>query len=208
MSLTPKQQKVLEFISDYYEEHGYAPAQQEIADHFGFRSLGTVQDYLVRLQQHGYLDKEWNGKRALKVVAGKKDQATMDEPRNLLPLIGRVAAGLPIEAIEEHETVEVPHSMLKDQQDYFVLEVRGDSMIDDGILDGDYVVIRKQNRAENGETVVALVEGEATIKRFYRKRKHIELHPANPRYKPMVFRPNIELEIRGVLAGVIRHTVH
>lgn len=123
-----------------------------------------------------------------------------------LPLAGRVAAGRPIEAIEAADSLEVPTSMLG-RGDNFVLQVQGDSMIGDGILDGDYVVVRKAADAENGRTVVALLHGEATVKRFYRKEGRIELHPANPTMQPILVENEESLRIEGVVVGVIRHCV-
>ena len=199
MSLTPKQQQLLTFISDFQHEHGYAPSQKEIANHFGFRSLGTVQDYLVRLQQQGYLEKSWNGKRTLKVR----------DTRTTLPLMGKVAAGSPIEAIANQENIDVPESMLgshgRNRGPLFALRVSGDSMIDEGILDGDYVVIKKQPTAENGNTVVALVDGEATIKRYYQHRNFVELQPANPAYQNIRVEAHQDFAIEGILVGLLRH---
>lgn len=205
--LTPKQKQLLEFIDAFREKHGYAPSQHEIARHFGFKSLGTVQNYLVRLERQGALKKVWNARRGTQVVAPQPQNHTGLVP---LPLLGRVAAGRPIEAVTRDETVDVPLAMLpaaaRGGTEHFVLRVVGDSMIDDGILDGDAVVIRKQAQAENGQTVVALINNEATIKRLQKKRDGIELHAANPKYKPIVV-PADEAEsfrIEGVLAGVIR----
>ncbi len=140
--LTPKQKRVLEFIRDYSRARGYAPTQQEIARRFGFRSLGTVQNYLTRLEREGLIRRRWNGKRALQVLD--------PEPTGLeVPLLGYVAAGRPIEAVETPDTTEVPSGMLR-AGEHFVLRVRGDSMVDEGILDGDYVVVRRQATAGNG----------------------------------------------------------
>ena len=121
-----------------------------------------------------------------------------------LPLVGRVAAGRPIEVLSQHEELEVPESMIEKTGTFFSLLVEGDSMIEDGILDGDFVVIKKQSTANNGDTVVALIDNEATIKRFYKKKNTIELHPANSNYQPIVVHPNTGFKIEGVLAGVIR----
>ncbi len=200
MALTPKQKEVHDFISGFTAEKGYAPSQQEIARHFGFKSLGTVQNYLVRLERQGLLRKTWNARRGAKVV--RAQSATEAVP---LPLLGRVAAGRPIEAIQTMETLEVPSSMLK-SGDHFVLRITGDSMIEDGILDGDYVVIRQQSFATNGQTVVALIRNEATIKRFYRKGGKVELRPANAKYQPLVVESLVEgdFKIEGVMVGLIR----
>jgi repressor LexA len=202
--LTPKQKMIAEFILKFQEEQGYAPSQREIAAHFQFKSLGTVQNYLVRLQEHGVLSKSWNAKRSIQVSLPTPPPPTSSS--QALPLLGRVAAGRPIEAIETHEKIEVPQFFIRPGKSHFVLQVQGDSMKEDGILDGDYVVLRKQTHAENGETVVALVNGEATLKRYYKKQDQVELHPANSSYKPFVFNLQEELDFRieGLYVGLIR----
>jgi len=195
--VTPKQKKILDFIRSHTEREGYPPSQQEIARAFGFRSLGTVQNYLVRLEREGLLSRQWNARRGMRVLS--PDKRGME-----LPLAGTVAAGRPIEAVETPDTIEVPASMVGPGEN-FVLRVQGDSMIGDGILDGDFVVVRKQAAAENGQTVVALIRGEATVKRFQRKGERIELHPANPAMEPIVVEGEESFRIEGVVVGVIRH---
>jgi repressor LexA len=195
--LTPKQKKILDFIQFHSEREGYPPSQQEIARAFGFRSLGTVQNYLVRLEREGLLARDWNARRGLQVI---RPRASNFE----LPLVGTVAAGKPIEAIETPDSIEVPASMVGPGEN-FVLRVKGDSMIGDGILDGDYVVVRKQSNAESGQTVVALIGSEATVKRLQRKGRRIELHPANPAMTPIVVEDEESFRIEGVVVGVIRH---
>lgn len=195
--LTPKQRKILDFIENFITHEGCPPSQQEIAKAFGFRSLGTVQNYLVRLEREGFLAKEWNARRGMRVLRPKGNGFE-------LPLAGTVAAGKPIEAIETPDTIEVPSSMLG-QGKNFVLRVQGDSMVGDGILDGDFMVVRKQERAESGQTVVALIKGEATVKRFYRKGTRIELHPANPAMTPILVENEESFRVEGVVVGVIRH---
>ena len=195
--ITPKQKKILDFIETYIEREGYSPSQQEIAHAFGYKSLGTVQNYLVRLEREGVLSKGWNAKRGMRVLRPKVNSFE-------LPLAGTVAAGRPIEAIETTDTIEVPSSMVGPGEN-FVLRVQGDSMIGDGILDDDYVVVRKQASAENGQTVIALIRDEATVKRFYRKGQHVELHPANPSMQPIIVEEEESFRIEGVVVGVIRH---
>jgi repressor LexA len=223
MSLTPKQKEILDFIESFAAKNGYAPSQQEIAQHFGFRSLGTVQNYLVRLQRNGFLKRTWNAKRATQVVGMPAGGVTTTPPTPPrlpntpesasvpLPLLGRVAAGRPIEAVLHQETLDIPITMLRGPaQSHFVLQVKGDSMRDDGILDGDFVVIRKASEAKNGQTVVALLNHEATLKRFFRSADRIELRPANSAYAPMVVRtgahadPSLEFRIEGICTGLIR----
>lgn len=206
-SLTPKQKNILDYVIEYTNENGYAPSQTEIANHFGFSSLGTVQNYLVRLQKNGFLSKTWNAKRSLQISKGSLPSHT---PEGLLenlelPLLGRVAAGQPIEAITSGETLEVPRSMAKQKGNLFALRVQGSSMIEDGIMDGDYVIIRKQATVVNGQTVVAMINNEATIKRYFQRSAHIELHPANSQMKPILVTPDDPFRIEGVLVGVIRH---
>lgn len=195
--LTPKQKKLLDFIVSFTEREGYSPSQQEIAQAFGFSSLGTVQNYLVRLEREGVLSKDWNAKRGLRVQRAKR--ASLE-----LPLAGIVAAGKPIEAVSNPDSIEVPPSMLGSGEN-FVLRVQGDSMVGDGILDGDYVVVRKQPDAQSGQTVVALIRGEATVKRLVRKEGRIELHPAHPSMQPLVIEDEEDFRLEGVVVGVIRH---
>jgi repressor LexA len=195
--MTPKQKRILDFIHAHLDRHGYAPSQQEIAHAFNFRSLGTVQNYLVRLEREGHLSRQWNARRGMRPL---RPQGSGLE----LPLVGTVAAGKPIEAVETPDTLEVPPAMLG-AGEHFVLRIKGDSMIGDGIIDGDYVVVRKQATADNGQTVVALIAGEATVKRLQRKGKYIELHPANPAMEVITVSEGADFRIEGVVVGVIRH---
>lgn len=194
--LTPKQKQVLSFIRDYAAVHGYAPTQQEIARHFGFRSLGTVQNYLVRLEEQGLLRRSWNAKRALEVVGPEGSGPA-------LPLLGWVAAGRPIEAVASDDSLEVPTWMLG-KGEHFVLRVKGDSMVEDGILDRDYLVVRRQPTVHNGQTVVAVLEGAATVKRFFRVGRGVELRPANSAMEPIRVGEGESLRIEGAVVAVIR----
>ncbi|MEQ1877642.1 MAG: transcriptional repressor LexA [Bdellovibrionia bacterium] len=211
VSLTPKQKAMLDYLLQYQEEKGYNPSQQEIAKHFGFSSLGTVQNYLVRLERQGAIQKDWNARRGTVVLNNNGPQVPTDRQAEsgggfTLPLLGRVAAGLPIEAIENREMVEIPRTMVGRRGEHFVLLVQGDSMIDEGILDGDQVIIKKQATAENGQTVVALVGNEATIKKYYLKKGRVELHPANAKYSPIIVDPEVteSFRIEGIMVGLIR----
>ncbi len=216
-SLTPKQKQVLEYIEAFSQEHGYAPSQKEIAAHFGFSSLGTVQNYLVRLQEAEFLQKTWNGKRTLRVTpdSSPPNRASSDV-KNFekgftsleVPLLGKVAAGQPIESFIHNESISIPTQLFArtTRDEVYALKVQGDSMIEDGILDGDIVLIRKTSRAENGQKVVALIDNEATIKTYHKKRDHIELHPANPRYKPILVKDEESFRIEGVFVGLIRRS--
>ena len=196
--MTPKQKKVLDFINTYHERYGYAPSQQEIAKGCGFESLGTVQHYLKLLERDGFLSRRWNGRRSIEVNQPIETVASGIE----IPLVGIVAAGKPVEAFEQPEVIEVPSNMAG--QGNVVYEVRGDSMVDQGIMDGDYVTVHPQPDAENGQTVIAEVNGAITIKRFVRKGNRIELHPANPNMSPIVIEETDDFHIRGVLVGSMR----
>jgi repressor LexA len=196
VDLTPKQQKILQYLRDYRTAKGMAPTQWEIARRFRLRSLGSVQAYLKALEDKGFLSRQWNGRRALQLAG----QGT---PAVRIPLAGYVAAGRPIEAIEQKEEIDVPADLLKGGEN-FALEVRGDSMIDDGIHDGDVVIVRKQETAKKGETIVAMVDGEATVKKYYPKRSSIELHPANPSYHTIVVTPEQDFRVAGVVVGLLR----
>ncbi len=210
--LTPKQKAVLEYLLGYEREHGHAPSQQEIARHFKFQSLGTVQNYLVRLESQGFLTRDWNAKRSLAVTQAGRDRlpsalrssAGEDDLAIHLPLLGRVAAGHPIEAIEDQDTFALPKNFLS-SGDHFVLQVRGDSMIEDGILDLDFVVIRREAVPHVGQTIVAVVGGEVTLKRYYKKGAEVELRPANQAYQSLFVDPTSrEFRVLGVLVSVIR----
>ncbi|MDT8395711.1 MAG: transcriptional repressor LexA [bacterium] len=194
--ITPKQKRFLDFVIEHTEREGYAPSQQEIANALGYKSLGTVQNYLTRLEREGLVEKSWNARRGIRIrlPEGYGYQ---------LPLAGIVSAGKPIEAIETHDTIAVPPTMAHEGN--FVLRVEGQSMVEDGILDGDYVVVRKQEYAERGQTVVAIMGNEATVKRFHRKGGRIELHPANSAMEPIIVQDDETFRIEGVVVGVIRH---
>ena len=198
MKLTEKQRSFLGYISQYMEDWGKAPSFEEICAHFGFRSYNTVTTYLKLLERKGYirLPREKNRKRAIEVVS------PVETRRFEFPLLGRVAAGKPIEAVEDVDTMEVPPSMIG-RGDYFVLQVKGDSMQDDGILDGDFLIVRKQPTAENGETVVALINNEATVKKYYKRKDHVELRPAHRGMAPIIVEEG-DLRIEGKVMGVMR----
>jgi repressor LexA len=209
--LTPKQKAMLDFILSFRDANGYAPSQHEIAKNFGFSSLGTVQNYLVRLERQGAIQKDWNAKRGMQVLAPAAtniiNRKIEDAGSQLtLPLLGRVAAGRPIEAIEHNEMVEVPRTMVGRTGQHFVLRVQGDSMIEEGIFDGDQVIIKKQRTAENGQTVVALIGNDATIKKYYFRQGRVELHPANPKYTPLIVDDDVkdDFKIEGVMVGLVR----
>jgi len=198
MKLTDKQQAVLFYISNYIDEWRRPPSFTEICEHFGFKSYNTVTTYLKILEKKGYihLPSRKNQKRGIQVVS------PVEVKRFELPLLGLVAAGKPIEAVETPEAKEIPPSMLG-EGDHFVLRVQGDSMRDDGILDGDFVVVRKGPTAENGQTVVAMINNEVTIKKYFRTGSYIKLQPANPNVKPIIVEHG-SFVIEGRVVGVIR----
>ena len=199
MKLTEKQKAFLGYISRYMEDWGRPPSFEEICSHFGFTSYNTVTTYLKTLKRKGYirLPRKKNQKRAIEVIS------PVETRRFEFPLLGRVAAGKPIEAVEDMDVIEVPASMIG-QGDHFVLQVKGDSMKEDGILDGDFIVVRKQPTAENGETVVVLINNEATVKKYYRRRNYVELRPAHTDMESIIVRKG-DLRIEGKIVGVIRH---
>lgn len=209
-ALTRRQREVLDFVSHFVAEKGYSPSLEEIAGAFDLSSVATVHKHVKHLVDKGYLRKAWNRSRSVEPVPAQNAWAgAQARPDSIeLPILGAVAAGRPIEAIEPDagvaETVVVPAAMAARGRDHFVLRVRGDSMIEDQICDGDLVVIESRREARNGETVVALVDGqEATLKRFYRSGAQIRLVPANQTMAPMEFHAS-QVEIRGIVRGLIR----
>jgi repressor LexA len=196
MNLTEKQKAVYRFICQHIETKGFSPSYDEIRCHFGFQSFQSVQKYLKQLERKGFIKIPGkNQKRAITVV--EHGGTTV-----MLPLAGIVAAGIPIEPVEDNETVHVPEEMLGTGE-YFALKVNGNSMIEEGIFDRDTIVVRKQATAENGQTVVAIVNGEATVKKYYRRQNEVELRPANFSMKPILVRES-EFSIRGVVVGLMR----
>jgi repressor LexA len=201
MALTKRQREILDFIESFIQSSGYSPSFEEIAKFFGYRSLATVHEHLSNLERKGYIRRNYNESRSVEPLETTHHRATAAA----LPLHGLVAAGLPIEAIEQDESVCVPEDMLTGHGPHYVLRVRGDSMIDDQIRDGDCVVVDGRDVADNGEMVIALVNGEsATVKRFYREGNgRIRLQPANEGHAPQLYDEN-DVKVRGVVIGVIR----
>jgi repressor LexA len=191
----------MEFIQDYSNIHRRAPTQEEIAEHLGLSSLGTVQSHIKALCKKGVLRKEWNQNRSLRLVhpLPLEPGGTME-----LRLAGQVAAGKPIEAVLDYETVKVPEELLG-RGENFALRIKGDSMIGDGICDGDVIVVRRAENAENGQTVVALIDNhEATVKRFRRDGDGtVTLSPANPVYQEMLYEES-RIAIQGIVVGLLR----
>jgi repressor LexA len=200
MPLTKRQKEILDFLEVFVAEYGYPPSYEEIAKNFGYTSLATVHEHLENLRQKGYIRKSYNASRSIEVVPSSTEARAVE-----LPLLGQVAAGQPIEAIRDQETVTVPEDLVTRGGQHYVLRVRGDSMIEEQIRDGDYVIVNSRSSAENGEMVVALVHGDsATVKKFYRERDgRVRLQPANVTMAPMYFPPD-DIAVQGVVVGVIR----
>jgi repressor LexA len=199
MAITARQRKVFDYIADYFDTHQEAPTMAEIGRQFGMSSSASVHHIVSILEREGLIRRIPNVSRGIELV---KDEASGQNYE--IPLLGVVAAGKPIEAVLNYETVCIPRDMLK-QGRMFALRVRGDSMIDEQIREGDCIILQSQQTAENGQTVVALIDGsDVTVKRFYRGRNHVRLEAANPRYKPIIVRPSDRLQIQGVVIGVIR----
>jgi len=200
MPLTKRQKEILDYIHGFIDEHGYAPSFEEIAHSFGYSSLATVHEHLSNLERKGYIRKSYNESRSIEMVPEDGSVSAME-----LPLLGRVAAGLPIEAIQERESLAVPLDMVRPGKDNFVLKVEGNSMIDEQIRDGDYIVVSSQPTASDGDVVVALVGGDsATVKRLFREPKNqIRLQPANPSMPPIVVDAD-DVMVQGIVVGLIR----
>jgi len=196
--ISEKKRQFLEFIRDYMERHQQAPSFTELMEGLHFRSLGTVNWYVKTLEDEGYLRRSRgpNGKRALELTDKSGDD------RSVLPLLGYIAAGYPLEAIDIPEEIEVPRSWQRSEN--YVLRVRGDSMIEDNIQDGDYVIIRRAASVPAGRIVVAYINGEATLKRYHPRADRIELHPRNPRYGIITVSPEDEFRLGGELLYVFR----
>ena len=200
MPLTKRQKEILDYIEAFIDEQGYAPSFEEIAESFGYSSLATVHEHLSNLERKGYIRKSYNESRSIELIG--RDAGT---PVIELPLLGAVAAGMPIEAIQDTETLAVPPDMVSRRRDNYVLRVEGNSMIEEQIRDGDYIVVQAQDRAEDGQMVVALVGGEsATVKKLYREPAgRVRLQPANPTMEPILVAAS-DVSVQGVVVGVIR----
>ncbi len=200
--LTERQKEILEFIQQFQRERGLSPTHREICERFGYSSYGTVYKHLKLLQQKGYLRRDWNQKRGLELVRAVPSAAVSEEI--LLPFYGLIAAGRPIEAVAGDETLGVPsHLLSRRSGDHYVLKVVGDSMIDEGIHDGDFVVVSSREAAEPGEMVVALVGSDATLKRFFPEGELVRLQPANPTMQPIRV-PAREVTVQGIVVGLMR----
>lgn len=195
--LTKRQAEILKYVSDHIEDQGYAPSYREICSHFGLSSTATVAEHIETLKMKGYLHQEENLARSIQIAANPGEIVTGFAS---IPLLGCIAAGRPIEAIATEETIDIPRDM--GGHNVYALRVKGQSMIDDGILDNDYVIIEQTRVARNGDIVVALVDHDSvTLKRFYKEKDHVRLQPANSTMNPMFFK---KVAIQGKVKGLIR----
>ena len=208
--LTDRQQQLLDFIEDHVRIHGFPPSIREMADHMGIRSTNGVNDHLKALEKKGYIQRGSGLKsRAISLMSRSRRSSARrpEEPVVAVPILGRVAAGVPVLSDENYEgSISLGRSLLPGGRNLFALRVRGDSMIDKGIFDGDMVLVSSQQSADSGQIVVALVDGEATVKTLRRLKNHIRLEPANQKYQPIVIRRQdlTPTSILGVVAGVYR----
>jgi repressor LexA len=198
--LTRKQREILDFLTSSIARQGFAPSLEEIAEQFNYQSISTVHEHLSNLERKGYIRRTFNESRSTEVLPPRGTIGATE-----IPLLGAVAAGYPIESVMAGEVVAVPDEMLPRRGPNYALKVRGDSMIEEQIADGDLVVVNGRDAADNGEMVIALVNGnEATVKRFYREPNGwIRLQPANATMRPLRFRED-DVLIQGVVVGVIR----
>ena len=202
MKLTRRQREIYDYLAEFIESNGYAPSLEEIAARFGLSSVATVHEHLENLEEKGAVRRDPHRSRAIELTDGGGRGSR--ESAVLLPLLGRVAAGQPLEAVPDDETLAVPESMLG-RGETFVLRVAGDSMIDEHIEDGDYVIVERRDTARSGERVVALIDGEnATLKTLFREPDgRIRLQPANERLAPLYYDAS-RVRIQGVAIGVLR----
>jgi repressor LexA len=199
MALTRRQREIYDYIREFVRRKGYSPSLEEIGEHFGLSSVATVHKHVQHLVEKGFVKKAWNRSRSVEPVEEGASGGVVE-----LPLRGVVAAGSPIEAIELDERISVPQEMVRRPGQSFVLRVQGESMIDEHIQDGDFVVVEQRDEARNGETVVALVRGsEATLKKFYRRGPKVVLEPANQSLRPIEV-PAADVQIQGVVRGLLR----
>ncbi len=198
MYLTKRQRELLDFLKEYISRQGYSPTFEEIAGHFNFRSKGTVYKHILNLKKKGFITKDWNKSRSVELISDMVETTILR-----LPLLGYVQAGSPIEAVLQNESISVPSDLIRKGRHY-VLRVQGDSMIDEQIRDGDFVIVKEQPLANNGEVVIALVDGsDVTIKKYYRENGHVRLQPANSHLQPIVL-PAESVMIQGVVVGIMR----
>ena len=200
MPLTKRQREILNYLTLYSEQNGYAPSFEEIAGNFSYSSLATVHEHLSNLERKGFIKRSYNESRAIEILPSDLMPKAIE-----LPLLGAVAAGLPIEVLAHQESIAVPDSFVQRGGNHYVLRVRGNSMIEEQIRDGDFVVVNERQRADNGEMVIAMLHGtSATVKKFYREKDgRIRLQPANEAMAPIYVHEN-DITIQGIVVGVMR----
>jgi repressor LexA len=197
--LTKRQREILDYLNEFIQQHGYAPSLEEIGQRFGLSSLATVHKHMTNLEAKNFIKRSWNRSRSVELLPGPSGGRAID-----LPLMGYVAAGQPIEAVAGTETISVPEALIGRSRDTYVLKVKGNSMIDEQIRDGDWVVVEDRKTANNGEMVVALLrDQDVTLKTFYRDNGRIRLQPANTTMQP-IFADPADVQIQGVVVGVMR----
>lgn len=200
-----KQQQILDFVNRQVAEKGYPPSVREICQAVGFKSTSTVHAYIKKLEEEGQIHKDATKPRALRILDDRRNSLEgyiSDREIENVPVVGKITAGQPILAVENiEETFPVPVQYLENST-VFMLKVRGDSMIQAGIMDGDYILVKQQNTAENGDIVAALIGEEATVKRFFKEKDHIRLQPENPAYEPIIVKDN--LTVLGKVIGLFR----
>ena len=198
LPLTKRQREILDYLGEFIQQHGYAPSLEEIGRRFNLSSLATVHKHLTNLQEKGFIRRAWNRSRSVELVQTRVGGRAIE-----LPLLGFLAAGAPIEAVASNETIAVPEALVG-KRDSYVLRVKGDSMIDEQIRDGDFVIVEDRKSVDNGEMVIALVGGlDVTLKKFYRENGKVRLQPANPAMQPVILDPD-RVQVQGVVIGVMR----
>lgn len=198
MGLTKRQTEIKDFVMKFILENGYSPSLREIGEHLGVSSPATVHEHVKNLESKGIIEGASGKGRAIKLTEVGFDVQAVE-----VPVLGKIAAGQPIEAVENRETIAIPKDMIGRKETY-VLRVTGESMIEEGIMDGDFVVVERRQTAHNGQTVVALLGGsEVTLKKFYIEKDHVKLVPANPHMQPIIVKNN-DIKIQGVVIGVLR----
>jgi repressor LexA len=198
LPLTKRQREILDYLNEFIAQHGYAPSLEEIGRRFSLSSLATVHKHLTNLQEKGFIRRAWNRSRSVELVPTRVGGRAVE-----LPLLGYVAAGLPIEAVTGAEAITVPEALVG-RKDSYVLRVKGDSMIDEQIRDGDFVIVEDRKQADNGEMVIALVGGtDVTLKKIYQEHGRVRLQPANPTMQPITLDPD-QVQVQGVVVGVMR----
>ena len=196
--LTKRQREILDYLNEFIQHHGYAPSLEEIGRRFALSSLATVHKHLKNLEDKGCIKRVWNKSRSVELIATRTGTRSAE-----IPLLGRIAAGLPVEAIPSNESVSVPEEFIG-IRDAYALRVQGNSMMDEQIRDGDIVIVEDRKKAYNGETVIALLDGSnVAIKAYFLEDNNIRLQPANPALPPLLLKPDA-VHIQGVVLAVMR----